>query len=260
MGFEWNKIFGALLACAFVVLGVNFLSDGLFHTENPEKQGYAIEGGAIAAVGGGDDKAEGVESVSAMLATMEISEGQKIGKKCVACHNFDKGGANKVGPALYNIVNRPVASVDGFGYSGALKAYAEGGKTWTYDELNGFLYKPKAHVKGTSMGFAGLKKTGDRAAMIAYLRSLADTMAPLPDSAEAKPAEGGAAATDTPTNDATIVTPAPSNGTATGASGGATGTELTPKVEGGTTEEAPKTEETPKAEEPKAEEGTTQSN
>jgi len=254
MGFEWNKIFGALLACAFVVLGVNFLSDGLFHAEKPEQEGYALEGGAVAAVAGGG-KADVVESVNTMLAKMEISEGEKVAKKCVACHNFDKGGANKVGPALYGTVNRAIASVDGFGYSGALKAYAEGGKTWTYDELNGFLYKPKAHVKGTSMGFAGLKKTGDRAAMIAYLRSLADTMAPLPDPAAAAPAEGDAAATDTPTKDATIVTPAPGSGTATGASGGATGTELTPKVEGESTEEAPKTEETPKADE-----GATQSN
>lgn len=254
MGFEWNKIFGALLACAFVVLGVNFLSDGLFHAEKPEQDGYALEGGAVAAVDGGDEPA-GVESVNAMLAKMEISEGEKVGKKCVACHNFDKGGANKVGPALYDIVNRAIATVDGFGYSGALKAYAEGGKTWTYDELNGFLYKPKAHVKGTSMGFAGLKKTGDRAAMIAYLRSLADTMAPLPE-AEAKPAEGDAAATDKPTKNATIVTPAPSSGTTATPSDGATGTELTPKVE----EEAPKAEETPATEEPKAEEGTTQSN
>ncbi len=180
MGFEWNKIFGALLAAAFVVLGVNFLSDGIFHADKPEKEGYALEGGVVEVAAAATSEPV-VEPVSAMLANMEISEGEKVAKKCAACHTFDKGGTNKVGPALYGTVNRAIASVDGFGYSGALKAYAaDGGKTWTYDELNGFLYKPKAHVKGTSMGFAGLKKTGDRAAIIAYLRSLADEMAPLP--------------------------------------------------------------------------------
>ncbi len=201
MGFEWNKIFGALLAAAFVVLGVNFLSDGLYHADKPEKEGYALEGGAVAATTAASTEPV-VESVSAMLAKMEISEGEKVAKKCVACHTFDKGGANKVGPNLYGTINRVIASVDGFGYSGALKAHgADGGKTWTYDELNGFLYKPKAHVKGTSMGFAGLKKTGDRAAIIAYLRLLADEMAPLPE-ADAASGDGAATEGETSTEEA----------------------------------------------------------
>ena len=178
--FEWNKVFAALLTLAFVVLGVNFLSDGLYHGKNPEKPGYAIEGGAqeatTAAAAGPT-----VESVDALLASADLAAGEKAGKKCAACHNFTKGGANKVGPGLYDVVNRAIASVDGFGYSTALKEYSEG-KTWTYEELNGFLYKPKAHVKGTSMGFAGLKKTNERAAMIAYLRSLSASPAPLPGS------------------------------------------------------------------------------
>jgi cytochrome c len=115
-----------------------------------------------------------------LLASADLAKGEKVGKKCVACHNFNEGGKNKVGPGLYDIVNRPIASVDGFGYSGALKTYAAE-KTWTYEELNGFLYKPKAHVKGTSMGFAGLKKTADRANMIGYLRTLAASPAALPE-------------------------------------------------------------------------------
>lgn len=232
MGFEWNKIAAAFLSLAFVVLGVNFLSDGLYHADVPEQQGYAIEGAEVETASG-DAGPSGPEPVAALLASADLAGGEKVAKKCVACHTFDDGGANKVGPALYGVVEREIAAVDGFGYSAALKTYAEGGKTWTYEELNGFLYKPKSHVKGTSMGFAGLKKTEDRAEIIAYLRSLASTPAPLPDPA-ATEAAGDDAATDTQMKDATVVTPAPGSATTEGGtatSGGATGTELTPKTE-----------------------------
>ncbi|MEP1206867.1 MAG: cytochrome c family protein [Rhizobiaceae bacterium] len=192
--FEWNKIFGALLGAAFVVMGLNFLSDGIYHHGNPEKPGFEIAGGEAIASTGGASSGPVVEPVAALLAAADLAKGEKVGKKCLACHNFAEGAANKVGPVLYDIVNRPIASNADFGYSGALKTYAEG-KTWTYAELNGFLFKPKSHVKGTSMGFAGLKKTADRAAMIAYLRSLAATPAPLPEAAapeaEAEPAQDG---------------------------------------------------------------------
>ncbi|MGI9366080.1 MAG: c-type cytochrome [Rhizobiaceae bacterium] len=178
--FEWNKVFGAFLALAFVVMGINFLSDGIYHSNDPETPGFAIEGGEAIAATSPADKGPSVEPIVALLASADLAKGEKVGKKCVACHTFNEGGANKVGPSLYGIVNRPIAGIDGFGYSGALKTYAAD-KTWTYEELNAFLYKPKAHVKGTSMGFAGLKKTEDRAAMIAYLRSLAATPVPLPE-------------------------------------------------------------------------------
>ncbi len=177
--FEWNKVFGAFLAMAFLVLGVTFLSDGLFSSHSPEKPGFEIAGGTAAVAATAAPTEAEVESVNALLAEADLAAGEKAAKKCVACHNFVEGAPNKVGPNLYGIVNRAIASSDGFGYSNALKAYATD-KVWSYDELNGFLYKPKAHVKGTSMGFAGLKKTPERAAMIAYLRSLAATPAPLP--------------------------------------------------------------------------------
>ena len=178
--FEWNKIFGALLAGAFVVLGLNFLSEGLFHSKKPEQAGYAIEAAEGTETAAAETKEVEIESVATMLASMEISAGEKVAKKCVACHAFNKGGQNKVGPALWGIVNRQMASVEGFSYSSALKEFGTG-KVWDYDSLNKFFYKPKAYVKGTSMGFAGLKKVGDRAAIIAYLRSLSDDPAPMPE-------------------------------------------------------------------------------
>jgi len=109
----------------------------------------------------------------------DIVAGQKVAKKCLSCHTFEPGGKNKVGPALYDIVNRAMGITDGFSYSSTMKSVSEG-KTWDYESLNGFLYKPKAYMKGTAMGFVGVKKTADRANLIAYLRSLADSPAPLP--------------------------------------------------------------------------------
>ncbi|MEM7301274.1 MAG: cytochrome c family protein [Pseudomonadota bacterium] len=179
--FEWNKVFGAVLGVIFLVLSVSFLSEMIFDSHSPEKPGYIIEvaEAATGAAGGGEKSGPVVEDVSPLLASMDISDGQKVAKKCAACHTFEKGGKNKVGPALYGIVDRTIGADGEFNYSTALKAYGAD-KVWSYAELNGFLFKPKTHIKGTSMGFAGLKKTKDRAAIIAYLRTLSDAPAPLP--------------------------------------------------------------------------------
>lgn len=183
--FEFNKIAMAVLGIGFIVLSLNFLSEGLFHSEvhvdedGNRIMGYAIEVAEASTSGVEEETGPAYDPINALLANADIASGEKVGKKCAACHSFDEGGANKVGPALWEIVDRPIASVDGFGYSSALKAYAEG-KAWTYEELNGFLWKPKTHVKGTSMGFAGLKKVQDRADIVAYLRSLSNSPAPLP--------------------------------------------------------------------------------
>ena len=179
--FEFNKIAMAVLGTAFLIMGLNFASDGIFHSEAPETKGYAIEVADSGSSGNTETAAAGpaFEPISSLLASADVAAGEKVAKKCTACHKFDEGGANGVGPALYGIVNKPIASIDGFSYSAALKEYGEG-KQWTYEELNGFLWKPKTYVKGTKMGFGGLKKVGDRAAIVAYLRSLAASPAPLP--------------------------------------------------------------------------------
>jgi cytochrome c len=178
--FEFNKIAMAVLGTVFLVMGLNFAADGIFHMENPEQKGYAIElAEADTSAEPEEDAGPAFEPVEPLLASADSADGANVFKKCAACHNVNAGGANKVGPALYGIVNRDIASVDGFSYSGALKEYGDG-KQWTYEELNGFLWKPKTYVKGTSMGFGGLKKVEDRANLIAYLREQADTPAELP--------------------------------------------------------------------------------
>ncbi|MEO0328421.1 MAG: cytochrome c family protein [Pseudomonadota bacterium] len=177
--FEFNKYAMALLGVVFFVMGLTFLSDGIFHADKPEQPGYLVEVEESVGETETADAGPAFEPITAMLASADITKGESVAKKCSACHTFDSGGGNKVGPALYGVVERPIASADGFGYSSALSAFAEA-KTWTYEELNGFLWKPKTYVKGTSMGFAGLKKVQDRADIVAYLRSLSSDPAPLP--------------------------------------------------------------------------------
>ena len=191
--FEFNKIAGAVLFAALVAFGLGVLSDTIFEGHEAEAPVYVIEvaesggehGGEPAGGGGA-----GEEPIASLMASADASAGAGVAKKCAACHNFEKNGANKVGPALWNIVNRPVAAAEGFKFSDSLKVFAEGGTVWDYERLNGFLIAPKKYVSGTSMGFAGLKKPADRANIIAYLRSLADDPAPLPQAAAAEaPAE-----------------------------------------------------------------------
>ena len=169
--FELNKMFGALLMALIFIMVTGIVTGFIFHEEKPKTPGYMIE---VADTSG--DAAPVEEEVvevdfAALLASADIGKGERVAKKCAACHTFDAGGATKQGPNLHDVVDRPIANIDGFKYSGAMVEYGEG-KVWDVDTLNAFLTKPKDVVAKTSMAFAGLKKDADRANLIGYLQSL----------------------------------------------------------------------------------------
>lgn len=173
--FEFNKYAMALLGAVFLIMGLNFVSGGIFHSEIPHSDDEDI----VVANNSSEPSGPAYEPISAMLASADAAAGEKVFKKCSGCHTVVEGGANKAGPGLYDIVNRSMGAVGDFGYSSALLEYGAD-KNWTYEELNGFLWKPKTFMKGTKMGFAGLKKVQDRADIVAYLRTLSASPAPLP--------------------------------------------------------------------------------
>lgn len=202
-----NKFFMAFLGTVFVVMTINLLSDSLFYSPAPEKAGFAIEvADGSAPKSGGSAPAKEEVSIASLLQSASAERGQNVFKRCAACHTNEKGGPNKVGPNLYGIVNRPAASVEGFGYSAAMKEFGAAGNKWDFEHLNKFLTSPKGFIKGTSMGFAGDKKDNERADLIAFLATLADSPVPLP-SADAAPAE--APAEEKPAEEAPA--PAPAN-------------------------------------------------
>ncbi|PHP69091.1 cytochrome c family protein [Zhengella mangrovi] len=195
--FELNKFIGATLGTVFVVFSLSIASDAIFESHDPEQPGYVIqaaEGGAENT--GGEAKDTGPEPVAPLLASADPAEGEKVFKKCAACHTVDKGGANKVGPNLWGVVGRPIASHEGFSYSGSMQEFSQGQSlVWDYDHLNHFLAAPKKYISGTAMGFAGLKKVEDRANLLAWLRTQEDTPYPLPAAGDAAaPAANGDAA------------------------------------------------------------------
>ncbi len=177
--FEFNKIAGAVLGTALAVFGLKELSGVVYHAEKPEKQGFAIEV-AEAATGG---EAEGGEAATAkplgeLLTAASAEKGAAAAKACGACHDFTKGGPNKVGPNLWDVVERKHGTHEGFTYSEAMAA--KSAEAWSYEALNAFLTNPKAAVPGTKMAYAGLKSAEKRADLLAYLQSLSDAPKPFP--------------------------------------------------------------------------------
>ncbi len=192
--FEFNKLIGALLGVVFVVFSVNLIGDAIFAAPVPEKPGFIIEAAEEEGAEAGAEAPAAVP-IATLLATADATAGEAVFKKCATCHTHDNGGANKTGPNLWNIVNRPIASHEGFSYSGPMKEFAQGGSVvWDFDHLNHFLAGPKAYIKGTAMGFAGVKKDDERANLIAYLRTLSDSPAPLPEAAAPAPENASAPA------------------------------------------------------------------
>ncbi|KAB1089045.1 cytochrome c family protein [Neorhizobium galegae] len=177
-----NMAAGALLATVFVMMSVSIASEGIFHSEVPEKAGFAIVAAEEPATGEAAAPAAAAVPIAQLLVKADAKAGEATFKKCQSCHSGEKGGPNKVGPDLWGIVDRPVAEHEGFSYSAGMKDFSKAGaEHWTFDNLNHFLTAPKAFVKGTAMGFAGVKADAERANLIAYLRTLADSPVPLPD-------------------------------------------------------------------------------
>ena len=180
--FELNKIIGAVLASCILLLVTSFTAGAIFAAKPPEKPGFAIaakeaEGGAKE----GGTAAAPSEPIEKLLQTASVQKGEQAAKKCAACHDFTKGGPNKVGPNLFGIVGDKKGEGRGFNFSAAMKAK---GGTWTIDDLSQFIDNPKGFVPGTAMGFAGIQKGSERADVIAYLNSLSDSPAPLPTAAK----------------------------------------------------------------------------
>ncbi|MHC2104797.1 c-type cytochrome [Methylobacterium sp. CM6246] len=189
--FEVNKVLGAVLGALLFAAGSGFVAELIYHPKPVGKAGYDLpEPEPQTAAAAPEAK---VEPIAVRLASANVEKGEAGTKACHACHNFEKGGPNKVGPDLYGVVERPKGGHAGFEYSAALK---EKGGTWTYDDLDAFLTNPKAYAKGTKMAFAGIASPQDRANVIAYLRNNADSPKPLPavEKTEAKPEAAPAAA------------------------------------------------------------------
>ena len=177
--FELNKVIAAVLMVALLIIGISKLSDIVFYVEKPKTPGYAVElAETVTTLTQSNlETTEDKIDIAALMSMGDLTNGEKVFKKCAACHSIIKGGKNNIGPALYNVVGRKVGAVDDYKYSKALSGYE---KEWTFEELNGYLIKPAKWIKGTKMAFAGLRKEKDRASVILYMNSKSDAPKPIP--------------------------------------------------------------------------------
>jgi cytochrome c len=178
--FELNKVLGAILGTCLVLLVTSFTAGAIFAPAKLEKPGFEI---AVKEEAAGGEKAAAApsEPIEKLLQTASLQKGEQSAKKCAACHDFTKGGPNKVGPNLFGIVGDKKGEGRGFNFSAAMKAK---GGTWTIDDLNKFIDNPKGFIPGTAMGFAGIQKDSERADLLVYLNSLSDSPQPLPTAAK----------------------------------------------------------------------------
>jgi len=172
-----NKIIASIILAVILVLGINKITDIIFYVEKPEKSAYQVASVSTTTTTEktSASSSSGSGEIMALLASASVADGEKVFKKCAACHSIAKGGGNKIGPALWGVLGRQAGSVSDYKYSKAMAAH---GKTWSFEEMNSFLIKPKDWIKGTKMSFAGLKKAKERAAVILYMNE--NTNSPLP--------------------------------------------------------------------------------
>ncbi len=179
--FELNKVVGAVLLAVLVLVVIGKLGDNLVSTGDGHGGGHGAEE-MVASAPTKPMEFEGPQPILGLIASANVAEGEKVFSKCKSCHTVEKGGKNGIGPNLYGVVNNAPGSHKGFGYSDALMGLKD--KSWTYSNLSAFLTKPRDYAKGTKMTFAGLSKETDRARVIAFLRTLSESPAPLPTQAD----------------------------------------------------------------------------
>ena len=178
--FEINKIIAAILLTALIVIGIGKFTDVLFHVDKPKQSAYKIEGlESVVASTSSSSEMKVVEKVDIgqLLALGDLAHGEKVFKKCSACHMIASGGKNMIGPNLWGVIGRTAGSISDYKYSKAMVAYS---KQWNFEEMNSYLIKPQAYIKGTKMAFAGLRKEKDRASVILYLNSKSENPKTLP--------------------------------------------------------------------------------
>ena len=176
--FELNKIFAAILIVILLVFGLDAIVDRVFEVKKLENPAYKVDVEEKSMANTSETITDGEKfDVAALMSKGNLSDGEKVFKKCAACHSIVKGGKNNIGPALYNVVGRKTGAVTDYKYSRALASFE---KEWTFEELNGYLTKPAKWIKGTKMAFAGLRKEKDRASVIKYLNQNSDNPLPLP--------------------------------------------------------------------------------
>ena len=170
-----NKIIVSIVFGIILIVGINKIADVIFYVEKPEKSAYQVASVTSVASSASAEASSEVGNIMAVFASTSAAEGAKVFKKCAACHSIAEGGKNKIGPALWGVLGRQAGSLPDYKYS---KAMATHGKKWSFEEMNGFLIKPKDWIKGTKMSYAGLKSEKERAAVILYMNQ--NTNNPLP--------------------------------------------------------------------------------
>ena len=170
-----NKIIVSIVFAVILIIGINKIADSIYYVEKPEKSAYQVASVTTVASTTSTETSSDTGNIMALFASTSAAEGAKVFKKCAACHSIVEGGKNKIGPALWGVLGRQAGSLPDYKYSKAMAAY---GKKWSFEEMNGFLIKPKDWIKGTKMSYAGLKSEKERAAVILYMNE--NTNSPLP--------------------------------------------------------------------------------